>query len=59
MTMTTMLIVSAIASAFLLFGVVLASVDFYSGKAGNDRDETSEPTGRSATPVETEHRKAA
>jgi hypothetical protein len=59
MTMTTLLIVSAIASAFLLFGVVLASVDFYSSKASNDRDETSEPTDRSATAFEIEHRKAA
>jgi hypothetical protein len=59
MTMTTLLIVSAIASAFLLFGVVLASVDFYSNAASNDRDETSEPKPRSATTFEIEHRKAA
>ena len=59
MTMTTLLIVSAIASAFLLFGVVLASVDFYSSNASNDHDAMSKPTTRSVTGVEIEHRRAA
>jgi hypothetical protein len=59
MTLTSLLVVSAIASAFLLFGVVLASVDFYSSDASNDHEATSEPTTRSAMGVEIEHRKAA
>jgi hypothetical protein len=58
MTMTTILVVSAIASAFLVFGGVLAWGDFYSNGARQQANAPDQPAPRrSAEPPE--HRKAA
>jgi hypothetical protein len=53
MTTTTILIVSAIASAFLLFGGVLAWGDFYSRGVRQEPLVPEQPTSKtSPTPVE-------
>lgn len=58
MTTTTILIISAIASMFLLFGGVLAWSDFYSRNARQEPVVPEQPAaGTSPTPVEA--RKAA
>ena len=44
MTMTSILILSAITSAFLLFGGVLAWGDFYSRKSADDRSSQPDKT---------------
>jgi hypothetical protein len=58
MTMTTILIVSAIASAFLLFGGVLAWGDFYSRGARPEPVIPDQPAS-STSSAQVEVRKAA
>jgi hypothetical protein len=58
MTTTTILIVSAIASAFLLFGGILAWGDFYSRGAGQE-PLASEQSASTPSPPAVEDRKAA
>jgi hypothetical protein len=59
MTTTTILIVSAIASAFLLFGGVLAWGDFYSRGAAGDQNAAPEPAKTPVAMTTIKHRDAA
>ena len=59
MTTTTILVVSAIASAFLLFGGMLAWADFYTRGMRSNRTAPPDQVTLSVTTDVTEYREAA